>query len=104
MSSRESWALLREPVARSGLRTRLAFPAGPRDPQSKQEREATRTCMREHRDSWVVVQRECNYSAFSGYHRTPSAYSGIRCKKCDRYWRTRAAYVSGLPDAEYGVI
>jgi hypothetical protein len=60
--------------------------------------------MREHRASWVVVQRECNFSAFSGYRQTPSDYSGIRCTRCDRYWRTRAKYVRSLPDAGYGEI
>jgi hypothetical protein len=104
MSSRESWALLREPAARTGTRARLPVLAGHRDPQSAQERERTRTCMRDHRDSWVVVQRQCNYSAFSGYAYTPSDYSGIRCKECDRYWRTKAKYVRNLPDAEYGEV
>jgi hypothetical protein len=100
MSTRESWALLREGAARAQIPLRQ----GPRDPQSPDERERTLTCMREHRDAWVVVQRQCNYSAFSGYSYTPSDYSGIRCKTCDRYWRTNAKYVRTLPDAEYGEI
>jgi len=52
----------------------------------------------------VVVQRKCNYSAFSGYSYTPSDWSGIRCTECNRYWRTKGAYVDTLPDAPYGVI
>jgi hypothetical protein len=57
-------------------------------------------CRKGHRSFWRVIQRECNFSAFSGYHRTPSDYSGITCTKpgCSRYWRTKAAYVSDLPD------
>jgi hypothetical protein len=70
----------------------------------EREHQAVLECMREHRASWVVIQRQCNYSAFSGYHRTPSDYSGIRCRSCNRYWRTKAAYVRALPDAEYGEI
>lgn len=68
------------------------------------EREQTVVCIREHRASWVVVMRKCNYSAFSGYHYTPSAYSGIRCTACNRYWRTKAAHVASLPDAPYGTV
>lgn len=70
--------------------------------QSAGERKDTVLCMREHRASWVVVQRNCNYSAFSGYHRTPSDYSGVQCLACGRYWRTKAGYVKGLPDAGSG--
>ena len=66
--------------------------------QSDEEREETVACMREHRGSWVVYQRECNFSAFSGYQQTPSDYSGIRCTACGRRWRTKAAYVATLPD------
>jgi len=57
-------------------------------------------CRKSHRPSWRVVQRNCNFSAFNGYHRTWSAYSGVTCTKegCNRYWRTKAAYVSSLPD------
>lgn len=67
--------------------------------QSRDERERTVTCMREHRASWVVVARRCNHSAFNGYHWTPSNYSGIKCLDCGRYWRTDAGYVRTLPDA-----
>lgn len=52
-----------------------------------------------HHWSWAVTQRRCNHSAFNGYHRTPSAYSEVRCGKCRARWRTRAAYVATLPDA-----
>lgn len=67
--------------------------------QSADERERTVTCMREHRESWYVLQRRGNRSAFNGYHWTDSAYSGVRCGTCGRYWRTKAAYVASLPDA-----
>ena len=49
--------------------------------------------------SVVVVDRMCNYSAFSGYHRTPSLYSSVRCLGCGTYWRTKAGYVQFLRDA-----
>jgi hypothetical protein len=45
-----------------------------------------------------VEQRHCNYSAFSGYQRTPSAFSLIVCLDCGVRWRTRASYVERLPD------
>jgi hypothetical protein len=55
---------------------------------------------RTHRDGWVVAAREVNYSAFNGYQRTPSDYSEIRCTApdCRARWRTKAAYVTELPD------
>lgn len=46
-----------------------------------------------------VTQRLCNHSAFNGYRYTPSDYSAVRCAKCGMYFRTKSAYVSGLPDA-----
>lgn len=46
-----------------------------------------------HQEHWRVVDRECNYSAFNGYKRTPSAYSAVRCLLCGAWWRTKAAYV-----------
>lgn len=48
--------------------------------------------------SWVVTQRNCNHSAFNGYHETPSRYSTVKCLACGHKWRTKAAYVSTLPD------
>ncbi len=51
-----------------------------------------------HKPRWVVVQRRCNYSAFSGYHYTPSTYSLVRCLECGTFWRTKAAFVRTLPD------
>ena len=53
-----------------------------------------------HRPFWVVVQRRYNESAFSGYRRTPSEYSEVRCTvdRCTSVWRTKAAYVDELPD------
>jgi hypothetical protein len=53
-------------------------------------------CPEPDRSKWVIVQFRCNHSAFSGYHRTPSAYSGIRCLGCGTFWRTKAAYVETL--------
>jgi hypothetical protein len=67
--------------------------------QSRDERERTLECMRAHRASWWVYQRQCNFSAFNGYHFTPSEYSGCQCGICGRVWRTRAAYTGTLPDS-----
>lgn len=55
---------------------------------------------KEHRADWVVTQRNCNHSAFNGYKRTPSDYSEVCCRKCNRVWRSKAAYVDKLPDGE----
>lgn len=53
----------------------------------------------DHRERyWHVLQRECNHSAFNGYHYTPSDYSQIGCSCCLRLWRTKAAYVNTLAD------
>lgn len=54
---------------------------------------------KDHKDHWRVVDRECNYSAFNGYHRTPSRYSSVRCLLCNSWWRTKAAYVRKLKNA-----
>jgi hypothetical protein len=48
--------------------------------------------------NWVVVDRYCNYSAFNGYHRTYSDYSGLKCLSCGQPWRTKAAYVTKIRD------
>jgi len=53
----------------------------------------------EKRKFWVVTDRECNHSAFNGYHWTPSDYSRIECSRCGRAWRSKAKYVDSLPDA-----
>jgi hypothetical protein len=53
-----------------------------------------------HRPGWVVRVRRGNYSAFNGYRFTPSAYSLVRCPACPATWRTKAAYVTHLPDEE----
>lgn len=52
----------------------------------------------DHSDLKVIKYR-CNYSAFNGYHFTPSDYSEVRCTRpgCSGIWRTKAAYVEGLP-------
>jgi hypothetical protein len=49
---------------------------------------------------WVVVQRCRNYSAFSGYHFTPSDWSHVHCKVCGANGRTKAKYVEFLRDAK----
>jgi hypothetical protein len=51
-----------------------------------------------HRARWVVIDRQCNYSAFSGSRRTASDYSAVHCPVCGHIWRTKARYVGGLPD------
>lgn len=55
---------------------------------------------REHRPFWVVLQRNQNTSAFNGYRPTASDYSEVACTVggCRSVWRTKAAYVSELPD------
>lgn len=53
-----------------------------------------------HRSAWRVVVRRANYSAFNGSRRTPSAYSQLHCRECGAVWRTRAAYVDAIPDAQ----
>jgi hypothetical protein len=47
---------------------------------------------------WVVLQRRCNHSAFSGYRHTPSDYSEVACLSCFAIGRTKAAFVDALPD------
>lgn len=57
------------------------------------------TCRdRTHRPAWRVLVRLANYSAFNGYHRTPSEYSSVICTVDNMVWRTKAAYVKDLPD------
>ena len=51
--------------------------------------------------NWVVIDRYCNYSCFSGGHRTPSDYSALQCHTCGSCWRTKAAYVGWIPDGRY---
>lgn len=51
----------------------------------------------EKRKNWVVVHYKCNYSAFSGYKRTSSDYSAVKCTCCQSRWRTKADYVLLLP-------
>lgn len=50
---------------------------------------------------WVVIDRNCNYSAFNGYHWTSSDYSQVYCKACHTTGRTKANYVCELPDGTY---
>lgn len=68
------------------------------------DRERVNLCWRDHREDWRVVDRHCNYSAFNGYHRTPSDYSKLLCLFCWRVWRTKGQYADVLPElseAEY---
>lgn len=46
----------------------------------------------------AITHYKCNYSAFNGGRRTPSAYSEVQCmvKGCGRRWRTKAAWVEKL--------
>ena len=48
---------------------------------------------------WLVIDYKCNYSAFNGYHYTPSDYSAVVCTNddCRGSWRTKADYVDDLP-------
>lgn len=47
---------------------------------------------------WLVMDRNCNHSAFNGYHRTASEWSSVRCASCRSIWRTKANYVNRLKD------
>jgi len=49
----------------------------------------------------VVTRRNCNYSAFNGYHYTPSDYSSVCCTRpgCRGFWRSKGLYVDMVPDA-----
>ena len=49
---------------------------------------------------WRVHTRRANYSAFNGYHWTPSAYSALHCTNCGHCWRSKAKYVDKIPDGE----
>lgn len=54
-------------------------------------------CGSEDLEVWTY---RANYSAFNGYRRTQSEYSEVRCRKCGKIWRTKAAYVDSLPLAK----
>lgn len=47
--------------------------------------------------NWVIITYKCNYSAFSGYRRTPSNYSLFRCMSCGMMWRSKASYSILVP-------
>jgi len=47
---------------------------------------------------WRVLDRNCNYSAFNGGHKTWSSYSGMLCLACRCPWRSKSAYVRSTPD------
>jgi hypothetical protein len=48
--------------------------------------------------NWVVIDRNCHYSAFNGYKRTWSERSTVLCKSCGAVGRTKAKYVVRLKD------
>ena len=48
----------------------------------------------------VVTQRNCNYSAFNGYHRTYSDWSEIKCLECGHHWRSKGMGVDALPKCD----
>lgn len=52
-----------------------------------------------HRPRWRVVARQVNRGVVrtSGRARR-SDYSQVRCTACNATWRSKAAYVAGLPD------
>ncbi|WP_321367643.1 hypothetical protein [uncultured Desulfuromusa sp.] len=54
-----------------------------------------------HERNWVVLVRHCHYSAFSGYHKTPSDWSTVLCKSCRAVGRTKAKYVDQLKDGTW---
>jgi hypothetical protein len=78
---------------------------------SRQDRDISRRwhdehvapCTRGHRERWFVLQRHANASAFNGYRPQRSDYSLVGCGACGRRWRTKAAYVEALPDADPGI-
>lgn len=49
---------------------------------------------------WVVIKRRGSHSAFNGYRWKASDYSEVFCVVCRALGRTKAAYVSQLPDGE----
>jgi hypothetical protein len=83
-------AIAKIPTAGDRLTKRLAG----------ESRARAAACRRDHFGTWRVLVRYANYSAFNGYHRTPSDYSSLRCGTCGRCWRTSAGYVGQVPDAE----
>lgn len=50
---------------------------------------------------WFVIRRNRSRSAFNGYCEQWSDFSDVYCRACGRYWRTKAAYVSGLLNCEF---
>lgn len=49
--------------------------------------------------AWFVCQRNEQRSAFNGYHPQYSEHSTVVCGQCRATGRTKASYVSLLPDA-----
>jgi hypothetical protein len=45
---------------------------------------------------WVVLQRNCHYSAFGGGKKQWSKYSLVGCQCCEAVGRTKAKYVEQL--------
>lgn len=53
-----------------------------------------------HREDHVVTRR----NAAPVRHQVPSPYSTVLCRRCGAIWRTKAAYVAKLPDADKAVV
>lgn len=50
---------------------------------------------------WRWLHYKCNYSAFSGYHYTPSDYSLCACLACGAHWRTKSDFpIAEISDFE----
>jgi hypothetical protein len=56
------------------------------------------------RQTWKVIVREGNSSAFNGGRFQRTAWSLVRCSRCHLSWRTRAAYVQTLDDMREPVL
>ena len=50
--------------------------------------------------NWLVIDRNCNHSAFNGYRYEWSEYSLVHCRTCGALGRTKAEYVDSLKDGE----
>lgn len=45
----------------------------------------------------ILLQFKSNHSAFNGYRWRRSDYSAIQCGSCSYVWRSKAAWIAGLP-------
>lgn len=60
------------------------------------------SCHGRERENVRIVHRNHNHSAFNGYHRTWSEYTGVVCINCGRSWRTKAAWLWRTPMLKKG--